>query len=622
MMGFLLGAVCSGVVAYWFFIAWEESNQLANGEQPKPPAESDSDIYRQQDPSTDVSISSESRRMRVRNLEDLQGIQSPYEREMALRIFLASQDELQVSELHTKSQEIFLDTDRIDLQTAVVQRLAQLDPSLALTRVLEFSTQHGTAQLVESVFQEWAHSNLDAAVSRARTLDEDLREFALRAIVRERTDLSEETVRAIARDLGNEQIAISAITQRKIQEAIGNPEKAWIELATGLQDDASQRWTIARVAIAWVEKSGMKVLDQVQQSLTNVETKQSVVRNVLRHVSDTDPSGAFNYALTVKNDPYHSIVQSMASNWARSDPQAALIAASAIERVSIRRVAEEAVVRTWAFGEPKRVLDDVDALPAHLEETAARAALTALARVSPHEAAQVVAAMEPGPMKSSGAAGVASTWSRQDHGAALEWIMNEPGIQEFRHELINSMIYRLVEVDPELAMTTALAQPIEESEDGHGLFGPKGMGMETNVIMTLAFSDLEKAVELFPQVREGATKTYAFHILSGSLVSEGEVDQALAMAEQVPDSDRQSCYLALATAWAATDPEGMLNSMDRLPSKEVKSRASMVLVHTNRFKRELTDEQVEEARKFLTREDAMALEEKDAQALQSIFMGF
>ena len=621
-LGFLLGAVCSGAIAYWFFIAPERSNQPAGVGSTTSLAESASETHGPQEPSTRVSNSFKLNRMSVRNVEELEGIQSPFEQDIALRIFLASQDELQVGELFTKSQEIFSDADRMDLQSAIVQRLAQLNPHLALTQVLEMSPQHGSTELVGIVFQEWAHSNLDAAVSRARTLDEHARESALGAIVRERMDLSEDTVREIARDLGNEQIAISAITQRKIQQSIGDPRRAWTELATQLQNDASHRWTIARVAIAWIDKSGLEVLDQVQQSLSNTETRQSVVRNVLLHVAQSDPSSAFNYALTIKNDPYHSIIQSIASSWARSNPRAALMAASEIEGVSVRKTAEEAVVTTWAHGEPRGVLHGVAALPKHLEETATREALTAIARESPQEAAQLVAAMESGPMKSSGAASVASMWSRQDHEAALDWIMNEPGIQELRNELLNSLIYRLVEVNPELAMTTALAQPIEESEDGMGMFGLKGMGMESNVIMTLAFSNLDKAVELFPQVREGPTRIYTSHILSGILVSEGEVDRAFAMVEQVPESDRQKCYFALATAWASTDPKEMFNSMNRLPSKEVKSRAAMVLVHTNRFKKSLTDEQVEEARGFLTKEDAATLEEQDAQALQAIFMGF
>ena len=60
--------------------------------------------------------------------------------------------------------------------------------------------------------------------------------------MQERTDLSDNTIRAIARDLDNEQIATSAIAQRKIEEAIDDPETAWNELAVDLQDDPGELW--------------------------------------------------------------------------------------------------------------------------------------------------------------------------------------------------------------------------------------------------------------------------------------------------------------------------------------------------------------------------------------------
>ena len=50
--------------------------------------------------------------------------------------------------------------------------------------------------------------------------------------------------------------------------------------------------------------------------------------------------------------------------------------------------------------------------------------------------------------------------------------------------------------------------------------------------------------------------------------------------------------------------------MNRLPTKEAKSRGAMALISYNRYEKTLTDEQIEAARKYLTDEDAKALEEQ------------
>ena len=70
--------------------------------------------------------------------------------------------------------------------------------------------------------------------------------------------------------------------------------------------------------------------------------------------------------------------------------------------------------------------------------------------------------------------------------------------------------------------------------------------------------------------------------------------------------------MGVAAAWAGSDPEGVLNSMDRFPSDEIKSRAALVIVSYNQFQKNLTDEQIEEAKTFLTEEDAKTLEKGPA----------
>ena len=619
-VAFLVGVGCTSAV-YWLIVAptGGSGDQLADTVVAPPSvAETYPSTQLLIEP-TEASNTPESTKFAVRSLDEIASMRSASEQQLALRVLLSDLNEAQVAELLTQSQEVFEDADRIALHSAMVQRLAYLNPDRALSHVLEMDNSRNRAGFVASVFKEWVHSNLDESVSRARTLDQYLKRTALGVIVNERTDLSDNTIRAIARDLDNEQIATSAIAQRKIEEAIDDPEKAWNELAINLQNDPANSRTLMQLASAWVEKSGLAALDQIFHSLTNVQTRNEVIRHVLGEVAQTDPEGAFNYAQSIENDPDNSIVLTTASIWASTDPRSALTAATGIERRAVRNAVAEMVVRTWARAEPEAVLEGVDSLPADLQESAASTALSAIARESPQEAADLVAAMGSGSVKTSSARNVVTTWSRHDHKAALDWILNEPGVEEIRSELLFSIMHSLARADPDLAMSTALAQPIEKNRSEFGMFAPVGIGLEFNVISSLAFEDVDKAIELLPQVREGPTQQMTYQVVVQAMLMNEEIDKAFSMVQQVPESDREKVYQVISASWAMTDPTGMLKSMDRFPSKEDRSVAALMLVTTNRFSKALSDEQIEEAKKHLTDEHAKELEENDQEAIESIF---
>ncbi|MXW52529.1 MAG: hypothetical protein F4X44_09080 [Gammaproteobacteria bacterium] len=614
-VGFLIG-VGSSCEAYWLFLAAESNDKLADSVAPSSPTASELSTDDPRSPA-EASNVSEPSIATVRSLEDILRIKSLFEQQLALHIFLSELDEAEVDDLLTQTQDVFPEDHRNELQIAIVQRLASQNPNRALSRVLEMFSDHEYMQAVSNVFREWAHSNLNEAVSHARTLDQIPKGLALSAIVHTRADLAESTLRAIALDLGNEQIAVSAIAQRKAKEAIRDPEKAWNEGAVPLQGDAANSETIARIGMAWVNESGLGVLDQIYQSLTDSETRQSIIRSVLEQIAHMDPEGAFNFALTIESDPNDSILRDLADNWANSDPRSALTAVSGIERESLRNAVADSLVNSWAQNRPKEMFEALDGLPAEFQEKALTAAINAMLRESREETAHFVVAMEPSSLKTTSARIIASFWSNQgDPWSALEWILDEPGFQDIRSELLSSIMDDLAKYDPELAMSTALDQPIDENGTG---FGALSMGLEFDVISTLASWNLDKAIELLPQVRDGPTKIFATTRVAYSLIENDEIETAFDMAQQVPDTDRESFYLGLFTQWVLTDPVAALDSIDRFPSDEARSQMALMLIANDRYQKSLSDEQVEKAKKYLSDEQAKALEEGDSEVLPIIF---
>ncbi len=596
-IGIILGIGCSSGM-YWLLFAPKDNGQSLDAATHNPTGISQP-TTREPNASDVVPSSSLPSLYTLRRLEDLEEIRSPFDRDLALQVRLVFSNETQVARLLSQSMNLSTNDIRYDAQSAIVQKFAQLNPRRALSRVLAMDSQHNPDRLIVAVFREWAHSDLNGAIAQARVLNETRRDSTLRTILEERTDLPEETRKSIAAEVGNEQIAIEVLLEERVEKAMENPEEAWEELVLELQDAPIHRESLVQVALSWIEKNGMSVMGRISTSLTNLQARRGVILGILHGLASSNPSEAFRYALTMENDPFHSAKESVVDVWARSDPQSALAAVSGIEEKTSRETLEKSIAYRWAEKEPMKVLEAVNALPEHVRESTTRTAISKIAENSPRDAAVLVAEMESGDARKYSASTLAGDWLTQDQGAVLNWILNEPAIQDMKHWLLENTLFRIALEDPKLAMETALAQPFADGE----------MGLEGSVIGAVALSDLNTAIELLPQVREGPTSIYAFREVTGALIRNGDVDEAVDMVHQIPDPKKPDFYTGLVQAWAGNDPSGLLKSMNRLPSKEVQSKAARRLVEINRLRGILTEEQVEQARKFLTEEDSKALEE-------------
>lgn len=604
---FLLGIGVSSAV-YWLFLAPENSNQSTDPLSTLPDRSTTPSTVGRSTANQPTSSTDESHSGRA-NLEEILQINSPFDRGTALRNVLANTDEDGAFELLTQSLELPSRASSRELQSAIIQRLAQVNPARALSSAIKLDKRERflADQLVPSLFSEWAQTSLDEAISSARSLEESTRRSALEAILQERLDLSRENIRTIARDLGDEQIADALFMQLEVEAAVENPAELWNELVTKLQDDAhlsmQQSWNLGRVAIAWIEKSGFDVMDQIVNSITNSQTKVTVVSYVLNSVAETDPVGAFNYALGIGDDLFNSTIDGVARVWAGTDPEAALTAASQIDQAGLRTNLENSIVQSWAFANPREVLQKASTLPERLRTQAIKSAISRIAWIAPVEAADLVTELEPGPETTQIATDVVRTWAMRDAKATLDWILTESSVKDIQPQLLSTILYRLASFDPQLAMDTALSQPIAES----------GTGMELSVISALAWENVDEALKFIPQTRSGQTRLRAFQSVGTALISQNDVDRTLDLLQAVDDTEKITVFQPIAASWARNDSEGLLESMERLPSQQFRSKAAMALVLSNReYQRVLSDEQIEEAKKFLTDDDRQLLEGADS----------
>ena len=543
---------------------------------------------------------SRSVQMQVESLSDLTAFDRGFDRSVALHNLLADADEKRLVKLIQQSKEIEHYSQRRSTQNAIFQRFASLNPKAALTHVATMP-RFERETLVATTFSQWALEDLEGATEHAMSLEGFRKHAALRGILQSRDDLSEELRREIARKVGNEQLAIDLIAQSNLAESMESPEQAWSTLVNDDIRDASQTGLLIQVAEAWFDKSGLSVLDEINRSIVDWQTRQSILNAIVEQVVQTAPREAFDFARGMEDDG--SLLLVVARAWANLDPESALDATQTIDAGLLRRNLEYSIVQVWASADPHFILENLDRLPETSRAMAQSQAIMAIARTSPEEAAHLMAGMDDATSRYSVAYTILFNWSRTDVTAALDWVLNNSDLKDLREQLLPIVLNRLASVDPEFAMQTALNQPI----------GRNGSGMEYTVLSYIAANDPQKALAMLPRVREGQTSVWAHISVGGALVRAGQIDSALKLASNLEGSDRERYYGNLVSTWASNDAKSLYDNIDRLPTSDVKSSAALTLITWNSWQKSLSQDQVDRAKTFLTSDDAEALEQGDTQ---------
>lgn len=139
--------------------------------------------------------------------------------------------------------------------------------------------------------------------------------------------------------------------------------------------------------------------------------------------------------------------------------------------------------------------------------------------------------------------------------------------------------------------------------------GMNAYGLEAEVISRIANQNLDLAVELLPQVREGITKTRAYTSVGNRYIDGGHSTEALELGIKLPNDDQASYYQSIAFSWVRIDPAGFVESLELLPTEEIRSKIAASL--SSQWARDIfTDEQFDTLKQYLSDSDRQALEDQ------------
>ena len=498
--------------------------------------------------------------------------------------------------------------NRTELQTSLLQKFASTAPDRAIDFALAREEQQQVNSMVSTVLQVWANKDIDGAVARVKGMNEQTTNYFVRPLLTARDDLPLERMREIAIELGDEKSAFAIYFQNLTKGEIENPKDTWYEIVNMAIRESVQDTTgyvLSNVAIAWVEESGMDVLDEIVSSVWSDSEYVPIVPQILRGVSTHDPEAVFDYAMSNLGDQATEVIQNIGitSIWAQKDPQGMIAKAETLPASRFRQSFVRNAVWRWADNNPRQLLEHLEVIPPGELERASSRAIDRLTDSSPTEAAEYVMQVEDEQLRMQLAQSFIQSWASTDMDAAKEWVLSLPVADPMRASLVGPLTRSIAQNDPMGAFEFALQQPIEEEEFPGGLVS---IAPEVSILRTIALRDIDLAIEMLPQVRtEG--RASACTTLGSMLLIRGDSEQALGLVEHIPEDEQNGYYQMLAIAWPEQDRQGLLKAFDDFP-KSAQSKVALFITMSNEESKAFSGEEIEKFESHISEDDKKLLE--------------
>lgn len=521
-------------------------------------------------------------------------LNSSFARRAALYALLADAGDEKLLTMLRNSFAISPSSRREEIQSAVIQKLALTDPEIAFREVQTISRlQQGP--LLRSMFEEWSSSNLEYAIARAESLRGLHRNTALRAILESRDDLPEDKRLEIARQLGNVQLAISLITSEKIAKHAGSPKEKWDFILNDSVEDRDQLDTLLHIAGLWSDEIGLEVILQIHEE---VRDDYWIYSTLIRSLTSHDPQEALDFLSGVELEQRELVGRVVVESWARTDPLAALNALESVEPPRLRKSFVDNLSYVWARTDPVHFVENVDVLGLAQRIRPLETAFGEIAQTSPEEALRQLERLANSIEDTSTVTRrIIYVWSEQDPQAAVDWILSNYTLEDpERSDLLPNALGKLSLEDPNKAMAIALEHPVLEDRTPP----------EYQIIWEMSWNaDAESAVAMLARVRpnpRSESRSYAFSLVGTAFIRNDRPSEALKLAMQLSESERNEYYSYLTYAWAYENPLQLLENFDQLPSAQVKSMFASALVQANDTKPALTNEQIDKVKTYIQNE--------------------
>ena len=221
----------------------------------------------------------------TRSLADIASVADDFQRNAALYDFIADAGAARIEELLGEVQALPSTPHRHDIARILYIRFAALEPAAAADHVTQADHR---PSWVEAVYRAWAHTDLDAAVAHAATLDRATRTFAMRAFFE--LELPTWRRETIAKQMQGETMLAAIQTSEDLRRDEEDYDSVW-QSALGVPDPQLRLQRLATVANTWSKQNPVAAMTAAS-SIDNPALAHSIQGIVFRNWAVDDALAA------------------------------------------------------------------------------------------------------------------------------------------------------------------------------------------------------------------------------------------------------------------------------------------------------------------------------------------
>ena len=508
----------------------------------------------------------------------------------------------QLLEILEVTPQISDDYKRHATQDAIFGKLTLIAPKTALSHINDLPL-YRRMEVTKLVAVEWSGYDLEEAIAQFDALAPNVRDFAIRSVLEEYPELADGALNLLAASADNEivgdqeQVTIPATNQELSNQV---PNQSWRTILADNVGDIEQTDELVEAGLEWIDQEGFEVLDSISESLSDAQLRVDVKRQILLHYSQKQPDVALKQAIdSLLHEDWDSVVE-IASDCARNNPIAAYRVLHEMNDSDLNLELQKTVVKVWAQVDAYGLLKELDILSEKIRNDAFKHVILSLARESPQQASKLLLELDSNVEETARA--IVNSWASSGALDALKWVISEPKLDSFRDD-------RLI-ISAVNGLSTDEAEHLLRTENGLTQRG-SDMELERLLIATVAIKDVDRARKLLSTIKNDEVKTGAFVEVGSELVYREREDEAMDLALELEESQREQYYRQLVNRWAGIDPDGLYVSIIDLPTRLSKSAAAMRLSAFDQVIDILPDDKIEHLKSYLTKADANSLRDKE-----------
>lgn len=533
------------------------------------------------------------------SLEDIVSDGSPSQRRKDLHTYLVGKDSEELQKLIDDSDELIEGQRLVLAQNFLFEHLAKINPNHALTKVWS-QAEHRWEELLSVVFGTWALSSLNDAVNAASKLEGSFRSVAVRAILVDRTDITDVERSEIAQILDNEFIANVILSETMVMQLLHRPSDAWDVVLNDSVSDDTQADLLGHIASAWISMEGVDGYVPVFRRLCALDGsyRSKLTTSVIRRVAAANPQRAWEQAQNLSSEAQQWIKPEIMSVWGSIDRQEAFEHVTQIEDPEIQHRVYKSLIDGWSSTQPSVVLNNLQLIPPELRTDAIGSAIIQLARNRSYdEATRYLQDLdEQGENVVRASESLIYIWSMLDPLSALNWLRaNTETGGPYSSMSLYMAIEQLSLQDPTQAIAFADANEFPDTT---------AESMKLQVIQALASNGRFESAKAALQQLQDPLNRMTYDTLGRNLIFFDRSNEAIELAKDLPESRWIDYFKLLSISWFNAKPDELVDTLAQLPNKRVRSAvAEQILSSASYYDHVLSSKQLEYVQTFLEVEE-------------------